>query len=367
MYSRRVMRSLIVFTLCLVAFVLISQLHKLFEVRKPGDLYLRHINMSEYDFRGSNLLDIESFEYVIKEDCDASFLVWIVTSYAGDATPRSALRRAYPDSELKAYGIRRVFLLALLPNDVQAKTRVTQSAIVDESKRHRDVVQGNFIEAYKNLTYKHVMGLKWATESCRNVSYLMKMDHDIVLNLYKIIDVVKASGIPGNTMMGYVLKNMTPIREPLNKWFVTRSEYPSDSYPDFLSGWLYITSLKTARALTNAAQMARKYFWIDDLFLTGIIRRELDVRLKDLNEFFTTNNEYLNCCLKDAPKKLQCDFAVGPNGGDTELQVKFKDFSQYCKANCKPRSKEFAVNNTCIVAWHDPSLGRGKAKIVPIQ
>lgn len=364
MYLRNGLRYMIFFTLFVI--VLFVLFEKFLEVRKDDLVYLRTINVNEVD--EGNLLNLKTFEYVINTNCDAGFLVWIVTSYSADVSARSALRRAYSEHELKEFGVKRIFLLGLLKSDVQSQTGVTQNAILDEAKRFDDIIQGNFIEAYKNLTYKHVMGLKWAAEYCKNVSYVMKMDHDIIVNFYKIIDLIKSINIPENVVMGYVLKNMLPVREPMNKWFVTRSEFPADSYPDFLSGWLYVTTPKTAQSLVNAAQIYPRYFWIDDLFLTGIIRRELGIKLHDIHEIYTTNNEYLNCCLKDyVTRKLDCDFIIGPNGGDTELQVRFKDFSKYCESNCSPRPKKFSVKNTCIVAWHDPALERGQAQIIPLQ
>jgi len=45
--------------------------------------------------------------------------------------------------------------------------------IVEESEVHHDLIQGNFIDAYRNMTYKHVMGLKWATYFCQNARYTM--------------------------------------------------------------------------------------------------------------------------------------------------------------------------------------------------
>ncbi|XP_046749681.1 beta-1,3-galactosyltransferase 5 [Diprion similis] len=363
MYIRRGVRYVIFWTLIVLLFYIILQ--QFFDARKSSPVYFRKINSSQID-RG-NLLNLNPFRYVINTDCDTSFLVWVVTSYAADVSARSALRRAYSEPELQELGVRRVFLLALLHGDAETQTHVTQNAILDEARRYNDIVQGNFIEAYKNLTYKHVMGLKWATRYCKNASYVMKMDHDIVVDLYKIIEVIKTASIAHNVVMGYVLRNMIPVREPMNKWFVTRDEFVADFYPDFLSGWLYVTTPKTAKDLVDAAQIYPKYFWIDDLFLTGIIREELGIKFHDIHEIYTTNNEYLNCCLKARAKKFKCDFAIGPNGGDTELQVRFKEFAEYCRSNCFPRPTKFSVNNTCIVAWHDPNLGRGEAQVFPLQ
>lgn len=45
-----------------------------------------------------------------------------------------------------------------------------QSKLEEENKRYQDLIQGNFLDAYRNMTYKHVMGLKWATYYCPSKS-----------------------------------------------------------------------------------------------------------------------------------------------------------------------------------------------------
>ena len=38
--------------------------------------------------------------------------------------------------------------------------------IETESAKHHDIIQEDFIENYRNLTYKNVMGLKWNMRFC---------------------------------------------------------------------------------------------------------------------------------------------------------------------------------------------------------
>ncbi|XP_024937081.1 beta-1,3-galactosyltransferase 5 isoform X2 [Cephus cinctus] len=263
--------------------------------------------------------------------------------------------------------ILRVFLLGMLNGEASRKTHVTQDSIYDESLKFKDIVQGNFQEAYRNLTYKHLMGLRWAVNTCHHANYIMKMDDDIVVNLYDILNILQTRGTIENTLMGYVLNNMLPIREPANKWFVTQEEFALNVYPEFLSGWLYITSSKIAEKLVSYAQVYPKYFWIDDLFITGILRNDLKIGFQSIRKFYATDYRYLKCCIKGKEKRLKCEFAIGPNGGNAELQVEFKDFAQFCRTNCSPRTEEFSVNNTCIVAHEEPNWVKGRALIEPVR
>jgi len=309
----------------------------------------------------------KAFRILIEPPCNATFLTWIVTSYAGEPSARSALRRAYTDEELQALGIKRVFLLGTLSNDAKRKTHVLQNALFDESQRFNDILQGDFLDTYKNLTHKHLMGLRWATNNCKDVKYIMKMDDDIVVNIYGILEKLHSGMIAENSLTGYILKNMVPVREPANKWYVSKAEYASSVYPNFVSGWLYITRPQVASQLIDYAESYHVYFWIDDVFVTGILRHTLNIKLQNISEFYTTDYRYLECCIKGRAKMLKCEFLVGPNGGDAELQVRFKEFAQFCHASCSVRKENNLVGKTCVVAYKEPNLHQGAVQISPVK
>ncbi|XP_011867110.1 PREDICTED: beta-1,3-galactosyltransferase 5 [Vollenhovia emeryi] len=304
---------------------------------------------------------------VIEPPCNATFLIWLVTSYAGEPTARSALRRAYADEELRALGIRRVFLLGKLSGDAERKTRVAQNALLDESRRYNDILQGDFADTYRNLTRKHLMGLRWAVDTCRDVRYIVKMDDDIVVNVYGILEGLRSGKMEENSLTGCLLTNMVPIREPASKWYVSEAEYAGSVYPDFVSGWLYITRPRVASRLIDHAESSREYFWIDDVFVTGILRRALNIKIQDISDLFTTDHRYLECCIRGRASRLKCEFLVGPNGGDAELQVRFKEFAEFCQANCSVREESNLVGNTCVLAYEGPSLYKGAVQIHPVR
>ncbi|XP_047740241.1 beta-1,3-galactosyltransferase 5-like [Hyalella azteca] len=160
--------------------------------------------------------------------------------------------------------------------------RVNQSKIDAENNKFNDIVQGNFQDHYRNLTYKHIMGLTWATHFCSRAVFVIKMDDDITVNFFHVRQLLQTryTNIK-NVLLGLVVIKAKPFRLN-NKWQVTQEEYVGDEYPTYLSGWFYIAPMETARKLVGNAHRFR-YFWIDDVFVTGIIAQDLQIERRNID------------------------------------------------------------------------------------
>ena len=87
-------------------------------------------------------------------------LVILVVSNAKNHDLREAQRNAFNQTFLNSLGMKRVFLL------FTQEDKMVQKVIEDENKKHSDIIQGSFKEGYKNLAYKHLMGLQWVANEC---------------------------------------------------------------------------------------------------------------------------------------------------------------------------------------------------------
>ena len=47
-----------------------------------------------------------------------------------------------------------------------------QEEIERENSEHHDIIQGDFVDSYRNLSYKNIMGKLWVSEFCKQVSIL---------------------------------------------------------------------------------------------------------------------------------------------------------------------------------------------------
>ncbi|EDW82693.1 uncharacterized protein Dwil_GK10121 [Drosophila willistoni] len=324
------------------------------------------------------LLNLTDFAYLLPSNvcrsADKELLaVLIVTSYGGHDSLRAAHRQAIPQSKLAEMGLQRIFLLAALP---KRERFLTQAQLVSEQTRFGDLLQGNFIEDYRNLSYKHVMGLRWAATECeRRAKFIIKLDDDIIYDVFHLrrylesLEVSQPTLATSNTLLaGYVLDAKPPIRLRANKWFVTRQEYPHALYPAYLSGWLYITNVPTAARLVAEAERL-PIFWIDDTWLTGVVRQQLGIPLKRHNDWFSPNSENLDCCVRDLKMhNFECEYSVGPNGADAKLLIEFLHNVEKCYFDeCIKRPPGKSLKQTCVAAVKHPVPEHGVAQVKALK
>ncbi|XP_071441922.1 beta-1,3-galactosyltransferase 1 [Hetaerina americana] len=353
----------------------------------------------------SFLLNLPSFEYLINNQACMDNLqsnvqaVMIITSHAGNVATRQAHRLALPKELLFSIGVRRVFLLAVSSGKESSQTykAIKQQEIFNEDVINGDLIQGNFKEAYRNLTYKHMMGLEWVSKFCQMANYVIKMDDDIILDIFQLLKTLpNVLDNRNNFLLGYMLKGMKPIRNPTNKWFVSEKEYPKAYYPPFLSGWMYVTTPEVVskivwnsqqnKHISSQKNSYRSFFWIDDVFVTGILSRQAGVELIDFSKYFAIHPQYLQCCIETAvisrshktsmPELNSCEFIVGPSGGDMELLQKFIKEAKWCWRSDKlcGKSTYFSqMAKTCVVGrgeaydWVRRPFSRGEAILKRIK
>jgi hypothetical protein len=87
----------------------------------------------------------------------------------------------------------------------------------------------------------------------------------------------------------YIQHRMEVIRNTTSRWYVSEKVYSNRYYPDFCSGWAYIT---TVEVINDLLDQIPNYplFWIDDVYITGILREPFpDIQLESLNKWFNVD------------------------------------------------------------------------------
>lgn len=323
----------------------------------------------------SRLLDLADFSYIINNDvCGAAsvFITVIIHTHPANRLERDTMRHNIPSEDLLDLGMRRVFLLGRAEWDDQTLYHKTpQWKINDENVKYRDIIQGNFKEHYHNLTYKHVMGLQWVTHYCPQTKFILKMDDDIVVDLYQYRDYLK-SRYPDrkNLILGLLQVEGRPVRRKESKWYVSKDEFPDDFYAPFMSGWAYAMTTDAARAIV-AESFKWPYFWIDDVHVTGTLAEKCGVKREGLNRFYTLHVDHLHCCVElPSSPDYYCDFFAGPSEGDLDVQAKLLSHAKSCYMNrCQRRPPERSVAKTCVRQKVAPlaPLGKGHGEIIRVS
>ncbi|KAL3856609.1 hypothetical protein ACJMK2_011344 [Sinanodonta woodiana] len=202
----------------------------------------------------------------------------------------------------------------------------TQIKIQDEFIKYGDLIQGNFVDAYRNLTHKGVMGYKWISENCMNAKMIVKVDDDVVVDTYKLLKeyVPKLSGRTRYILCNHIAPGtMLIIREKKNKWYVDSDLFRGYKfYPRYCSGFGVIMSTDIIPFIYRAAYLT-PFFWVDDVYLYGMLPSKIkDIAYISLAGNFSLNFKKSLDCIDNITQK--CPFLIS-GGGKPEDVVQLWD------------------------------------------
>ncbi|KAK7496159.1 hypothetical protein BaRGS_00012569, partial [Batillaria attramentaria] len=201
---------------------------------------------------------------------------------------RQSIRQTWGDQDvLRRYNATLVFIMGSLVDKPKLMDLVRM-----ESDRYGDIVQEDFVDSYRNLTYKAVAGLKWAATYCSKAVYILKSDDDILINLHQLVKYIRNVVEPQHGHKNVILCNqwmrMKIIREKKSKWYIPEEEFPGEYFPPYCSGSAFLLSGDMARAMYEAS-LVTPFFWVDDYYITGALIKHLGVSHKRLNQAYSLN------------------------------------------------------------------------------
>lgn len=218
------------------------------------------------------------FPYTINEPdkCarggQAPFLVLLVAVEARQVEARNAIRQTWGnESVAPGPGMVRLFLLGRTEGELGALQQRTLEA---ESRRHRDIVQQDFLDSYQNLTLKTLMGMNWVGLHCPGASYVMKTDSDVFVNTeYLVLKLLRPDTEPRrNYFTGNNMRGFGPNRNKNSKWYMPPEVYPGDRYPPFCSGTGYVFSGDLAAKIYGVSLSVRRLH-LEDVYVGVCLAR----------------------------------------------------------------------------------------------
>lgn len=235
----------------------------------------------------SQLIDLDEFEFLMspktcRELAHQPLIVILVHSAPDNMLKRKTIRETWGSEDERAVLI---FLIGAV-----SSTHL-QEKIDLENLVHRDLVQGNFKDAYRNMTYKHVMALKWFVYNCPDARYLLKTDDDVFVNTPLMYNYLESPSPlhqkfqQGRLMFCYEIARAKVKRTFRSKWRVSYDEYMASYYPNHCPGFSILYSADVVLQLYQKAQKL-PYFWIDDVHITGIVASQLNISITPLESFF---------------------------------------------------------------------------------
>uniref|UniRef100_A0A6B2E7Y3 Hexosyltransferase n=1 Tax=Phlebotomus kandelakii TaxID=1109342 RepID=A0A6B2E7Y3_9DIPT len=157
------------------------------------------------------LLNLIDFHYVIDQgSCEVMqqqpLLLILVHSAPANQHKRRVIRETWGAWRRD---VRTLFLLGAVGAERQVEVEL-------EAQWYGDVIQGSFLDTYRNLTYKHAMALHWSSTRCPEAHFLLKADDDIFVNTPAIVDFLTTA--PKTAIMCTHLDGNPVLRNVASVW-----------------------------------------------------------------------------------------------------------------------------------------------------
>lgn len=204
-----------------------------------------------------------------------------VHSAPGNVIRRNNQRHTWANSKFLKDNKMKVMFVIGRPTDKNLQTQLDA-----ESLLNKDILQGDFVDSYHNLTLKALFALGFISERCSNIKYVLKIDDDIFVNVFKIIELIQQSEKTSKSLLicpQWI--GMGIIRDPKSKWYVKKEEFPGkNTFPPYCSGHFYMATLDVITAMFKASKRTR-FFWVDDVYITGLLvnKAKKDVKFKTVS------------------------------------------------------------------------------------
>ncbi|KAM5281491.1 beta-1,3-galactosyltransferase 5-like [Ctenodactylus gundi] len=241
-------------------------------------------------------------------DCrqDPPFLVLLVTSSHRQVAARTAIRKTWGREKVViGEQVRTLFLLGATASEAE------MTAVTQEGRQHGDIIQKDFRDVYFNLTLKTMMGMEWVHHFCPQATFVMKTDSDMFVNVPYLTELLLRKNRTSRFFTGSIHWKDLPIRRKFSKWFVSKSEYPWDTYPPFCSGTGYVFSSDVASQVYNISGSV-PFLKLEDVFV-GLCLAKLGIRPEELHSqqtFFPEGLRFSTCRFK---KVVACHYVTPQN------------------------------------------------------
>jgi hypothetical protein len=198
----------------------------------------------------------------------------------------------------------------------------SEEGISDEIFKYKDFIIGDFRDTYQNLTYKTMMGLRWAMEECPNFQFHVSADVDMHICLEKLVRFLKDPynypKVKDELNLGQILSpdeqfyaghvfpygSSYPHRMRTSPWYLAQNQYPADLLPAYVSGRMVVMSKKTVSSFYYLSPFIQ-HINVDDVYL-GLLANKLRIMPFNVRKLaihaYRNSNTSVDICLKNSPK-----------------------------------------------------------------
>lgn len=199
------------------------------------------------------------------------FLILMVPVAPSDVEKRNIIRQTWGSEKLVlGQPVETVFIVGL-PEGNDARRQ--QEELQQENQQHRDLIQSNFKDSYRNLTIKTMVMLEWLAAHCNKTSFAIKIDSDVFLHVVNLVKMLlDPSTAKQNYITGLVWWHSPVLRNPFIKFYMPRYVIAESEYPPYPLGLAYVMSLDLPGKILGVSPQI-KPIYIEDAYLGMCLKR----------------------------------------------------------------------------------------------
>ncbi len=197
------------------------------------------------------------------------FVVLLILTAPKERLRRDNIRATWGHLTQKPIYGKRVAYIFLLAKSFD---KSEEAGLARENAQYHDICKEDFIDSYDNLTLKTLMGLRWASNFCKEAKFVLKIDSDMIPNLPTLVDHLKTSS-DRRLVEGRLLSKQPPYRNVdgfEKKWNIPLSVYPYSIYPPYVDGPAYLISSDLLPLMLEMSQHV-EYFKIEDIYIAMVL------------------------------------------------------------------------------------------------
>ncbi|KAH8271106.1 hypothetical protein KR018_011895, partial [Drosophila ironensis] len=201
----------------------------------------------------------------------------------------SAIRRTW-----MYYAFRQDIGIAFVLGRSNSKYDITN--LDRENLMHADIIRGNSIDSYRNLTLKTISLLEWAHRRCPYAKYVLKTDDDVFINVGQLLSFIDKNEA-NRTIFGQRIDGARPVRNYASKYYVSTRHYPASTFPSFTSGPAYLLTGDIVHELYKQS-LRMTYLHLEDVYITGIVAEMLGIERVHGKQFANLRAKFQTCLVR---------------------------------------------------------------------
>ncbi|XP_037045011.1 beta-1,3-galactosyltransferase 5-like [Bradysia coprophila] len=202
--------------------------------------------------------------------------VIVVLSSRKNFYRRNLVRQTYGTVK-NANNVRILTIIFVLANsNGQEDDEANNNKLKEEADRYGDVIMGDFVDAYRNLTLKTIMAYDWITSYCRQAQIVVKTDDDVLVNIFELtrqLDSFSPADMVSSNIWCKLHQNENTVNDTESRFYASPVDFPSGKFPDHCAGVGYITPFHVIERIVDdiSRSFVGRVCTHEDVFMTAIV------------------------------------------------------------------------------------------------